>query len=112
MKTKMDRLLKQLHPDEMYLVERWKKKAKEVDAVRNASPDQQAASLAISLTYFYRKKALEARGSKGGAIEIWNIQRGERWKKEGFLNGSDGLLTFFEKGDFDTVYDFETKYKR
>ena len=112
MMNKMDRLLKQLNPGEMYLVERWKKKVKENDAIRNASPDQQAASLAISLTYFYRKKALEARGGKGGAIEIWNIQRGDRWKEEGIISSSDGLLTFFEKGDFDTVYDFETQYKR
>ncbi len=112
MMNKMDRLLKQLNPGEMYLVERWKKEVKENDAIRNASPDQQAASLAISLTYFYRKKALEARGGKGRAIEIWNIQRGDQWKDEGILSSGDGLLTLFEKGDFDTVYDFETQYKR
>lgn len=112
MMNKMERLLEQLNPGEMYLVDRWKKKAKADDAIRNASPDQQAASLAISLTYFYRKKALEARGGKGGAIEIWNIQRGDRWREEEILNGSDGLFPLFEKGDFDTVYDFETQYKR
>ena len=39
MMNKMDRLLKQLNPGEMYLVDRWKKKAKADDAIRNASPD-------------------------------------------------------------------------
>lgn len=112
MMTKMDRLLNQLNPAEMYLVERWKKKVKGDDDVHDADIEQQAASLAISICYFYRRKALKVLGRNGREISIWNNQRRDKWEKDGIINNSVRFIPLFEKGDFDTVYDFETQYKR